>query len=88
MASGVDVRKARAKIAIADGIADEDVKLTETWDTATKLLRRHWRAVTALAEALLLHLEIDGDEVQRIVAEAMPTAFPKLVARIGERRAA
>jgi hypothetical protein len=87
MASGEDVRKAKARIAIADGIPDETVKLGETWEAATAVLRRHWRAVTALAEALLADLEIDGEEVDRIVAEAMPGAFPRLVAEVAERRA-
>jgi hypothetical protein len=78
VAAGEDVRKARAKIAIADAIADEDVKLGDTWDTTTNLLRRHWPAVAALAEALLVEHEIDGEDVERIVVAALPTAFPRL----------
>lgn len=75
-----DLDAARFKLAIATGIAADKVEFSDIWGAATTLLRQHWRAVGAVAEALLLRLELDGDEIERLVVDAMPEAFPRLLA--------
>jgi hypothetical protein len=75
-----DLEQVRAKLAIAAGITADEVRFSDTWGAATHLLRRHWRAVKAVAEALVLQMELQGDEIERLVLGAMPEAFPRLLA--------
>jgi hypothetical protein len=63
-----------ARMAAADFTSGEDLKnLIDTlWDRAAALIRRRdvWRAIGALAEELLEHWEIDGDQAIKIINSA------------------
>ena len=79
---GGDFQRARRKVLVQRDGRTEGERMDAAWDEAGVLVRRHWPAITALAEALVARAHLDGDEVEAIVADAMPTAFPDLQQRL------
>src|SRR6266498_3413328 len=54
------------------GTPDEVAKIVAALKTeARRLVSLHWRAVSALAEALCRQRQIPGDEAERIIASAL-----------------
>ena len=87
-----DGKRAWEALEILTGVAGDGSKhgprewwgvLQELSEKAWALVRVHWPAITALAEALLAKGEL-SDEIKEIVAGSMPAAFPKLRAQMAE----
>ena len=51
---------------------------------AMKIVRANWRAIEALAEALLEHGELSGDEVEATILPHLQTSVPSLSSRIAD----
>jgi hypothetical protein len=59
-------------LAEAEGNPDKDSEyMDQTWATANDILRANWRAVQALATALLRNTELHGADVVKIVESAV-----------------
>jgi hypothetical protein len=75
-AMDVDLAKA---IALLDGdrakLTGDRAPLSPFIDRTRVLLLEHWRAVDALAQALVEHRRIEGAEVEAIIAKRLPSAY-------------
>jgi hypothetical protein len=63
---------------------DASALLREAWDKACELVNGHWEAIAALARRLRAQAAVAGEEVEAIVAAAMPGAFPLLLGRVAK----
>jgi hypothetical protein len=64
----LDIERATHRLWLL-GRSDEDVKVA--WEEAWALVTAHWGAVRALGDALLLKNELNGEEVEGIVFQAL-----------------